>query len=84
MNNMLSLTLQCRKLGRKIKSDMKLKLRDGSEKLLRELFEGKPADLLSAFRATQWTIPAVSYLFQLKVATKYTVHRSDRWMVDRK
>ena len=57
---MLSLVLHRRKLGRKITSDVKLKVSDGSEKLLRELFNDKPGDLLAAFRVSQWTIPAVS------------------------
>jgi hypothetical protein len=58
---MLSLVLQRRKFGKMIKSYIKLKLPDGSEHFLRELFEGRPAELLSAFRANQWTIPAVCY-----------------------
>jgi hypothetical protein len=60
---MLSLVIQRRKLGEQIQSDIKLKLPDGSKKLLRELFEGKPDDLLSAFRASQWTIPGVSFFY---------------------
>ncbi len=60
VNNMLSLVVQRRKLGEQIESDIKLKLPNGSELFLRQLFQGKPADLLSAFRASQWTIPAVS------------------------
>ncbi len=60
VNDMLSLVVQRHRLGEKIESNIKLKLPDGSKKLLRELFQGKPADLLAAFRASQWTIPAVS------------------------
>lgn len=47
---MLSLILQCRKLGEQIQSDIKLKLPDGTQKRLREFFQEKPIDLLSAFR----------------------------------
>jgi hypothetical protein len=60
---MLSLIIQRRKLGQQIQSDIKLKLPDQSEKLLTELFKGKPDDLLSAFRASRWTIPAVKKIF---------------------
>jgi hypothetical protein len=59
---MLSLVIQRRKFGEKIQSDIKLKLPDGSEKTLRELFQGKPTDLLAAFRENQWTIINVSYI----------------------
>ena len=57
---MIGLVLQRRKLGQRIKSDMKLQLPNGSEKLLRNLFEGAAGDLLSAFCASQWTVAPVS------------------------
>jgi hypothetical protein len=60
INNMLSLVLQRRKLGEKIKDDVTLKSPDGTTHLLRDLFTGKPADLLAAFRASKWTMPFVS------------------------
>ena len=62
LNDMLSLIIQRRKLGRNIAADVKLKLPDGTEQTLRELFDGKPADLLAAFRASKWTIAAVNRL----------------------
>ena len=57
---MLALMIQRLKLGQNLQSDLLMKLPDGSQKSLRELFRGRPADLLAAFRASQWTIPAVS------------------------
>ena len=59
LNDMLSLIIHRRKFGRNINAEIKLKLPDGTEQILRDLFNGKPADLLAAFRASQWTIPAV-------------------------
>ncbi|CAF3349671.1 unnamed protein product [Rotaria sp. Silwood1] len=57
VNDMLSIVVKRRQLSEQIQSDITLKLPDGSEKLLRDLFQGKPNDLLSAFRASRWTIP---------------------------
>ncbi|CAF1347298.1 unnamed protein product [Rotaria sordida] len=57
VNDMISVVVQRRRLSEQIESDIKLKLPDQSERLLRELLQGKPNDLLWAFRATQWTIP---------------------------
>jgi hypothetical protein len=62
LNDMLALTVQRLKLGQNLQSDLSMQLPDGSHKSLRELFRGRPADLLAAFRASQWTIPAVSVI----------------------
>jgi hypothetical protein len=56
---MISLILKRRKLAQSIQSDIKLKLPDGTQKFLRDLFQGKPNDLLASFRASKWTIPHV-------------------------
>ncbi|UJR19996.1 hypothetical protein I4U23_023130 [Adineta vaga] len=57
INDMISLVLQHRKLAEKIKDHIVLKLPDQSQMLLRHLFIGNTADLLAAFRASEWTIP---------------------------
>ncbi|CAF3326590.1 unnamed protein product [Rotaria sp. Silwood2] len=57
LNDMLSLILQRRKFSNKIIKDLILQLPDGSSHSLRQLIEGKPSELLAAFRASQWTIP---------------------------
>ncbi|CAF1333276.1 unnamed protein product [Adineta steineri] len=54
---MLSLVLQRRKMAENIQGDIMLKLPDGSKKSMRHLFGGNIADLLAAFRASEWTIP---------------------------
>ena len=61
---MLSLVVKRSKLGQNIQTNEKLKQPDGTEKTIRDLFRSRPADLLAAFRASQWTIPAVSHSFQ--------------------
>lgn len=58
VNEMLSLVVKRSKLGQAIQTDEKLKQPDGTEKTLRDLFRSRPADLLAAFRASQWTTPA--------------------------
>jgi hypothetical protein len=60
---MISLIVQRKKLGQQIESDIQLKLPDQSKKLLRDLFKGKTEELLSAFRASQWTMPQVYFYF---------------------
>ena len=59
VNEMISLILKRRKLAEEIPSDINLKLPDGTQKSLKDLFHGKPNDLLAAFRASKWTIPQV-------------------------
>lgn len=59
---MISLVLKRRNLAENIQSYMKLKLPDGSEKRLIDLFQGQPEQLLAAFRASKWTIPHVNSL----------------------
>lgn len=56
---MLSLVLERWKLGQELApSNIQMKLPNGSTKPLRNLFHSRPTDLLAAFRASQWTIPA--------------------------
>jgi hypothetical protein len=35
---------------------------DGSNKLLRDLFEENPVDVLTAFRINKWNIPEVNFI----------------------
>ena len=80
MNDMLSLVLHRRKFARKITSDVKLKVSDGAEKSLRELFNDKPGELLSAFRMSQWTIPAVSVSLILNQSPLFETNGTARRM----
>jgi hypothetical protein len=60
---MISLILKRRTLAQLIECDIKLKLPNGKDKFLKDLFQGKPNDLLSAFRASKWTIPHVHFIY---------------------
>ena len=59
VNEMISIILKRRNLSEQIPSDINLKLPDGTQKPLKDLFQGKPNELLAAFRASKWTIPQV-------------------------
>lgn len=62
MNEFISILLQRRKLAEEIPLDITLKLPDGSNKSLKDLFQGQPQEFLSALRASKWTIPQVIYV----------------------